>query len=571
MAINPLQNVSSLVQDITGVTAGGVTNVTAAAPITSTGTNTPQIGLTTPLAVVYGGTGVATLANFVTADGTTPLTGPWNAGNQLVNSQNSTRWFNIIAYGADPTGAADSTAAINNTIAAALALGGNVEAPQGHYKITSTIVLGAFATATRGLTIRGEGGGYAPGGSWVGTSFVWAGGATPMFWVKNFQDLVIDGVCLDGANVATSTAILFDNDGTAAANTSRNAMRNVLIRRFHDGICVGTLTASAGTPNLNQIDTLTLDKVSFSESITGSEGAAIFLNCGSFTGSHFSNVYIFQWRYGVWVNGSATVSGGGFTMSDSTAGANGAITMDMVYCDHIHSLITLDNCEGESLGAAGHYFYVTAGAVANLYWPITIRNSNTTTMLFAQQSQVLTEGCNHPGVITFSGGASKWTSISDSFNGGAPVIGGGTVFTRQDGAGLGTPAASFVPPTGFQAVGSGTTTNATTTYVDVPSTSTTFPPSMNCLASFDSAQTTAGSDLFVGTLNVNTVAQTISANGLNASINGERQSQSQGWLISLTGGVSYTFKLQFKSAFAAVTFTVYGTNTTMNVILLGKF
>src|ERR1035441_930017 len=111
-------------------------------------------------------------AGLVKADGTTALTGPWNAGNQPINSQNSTLIFNVIAYGADPTGAVDSTAAINAAIAAASAaiaaihfpgfaggagyplypVGAKVYFPRGTYQVAGTILVSSNA-----ITLEGEG------------------------------------------------------------------------------------------------------------------------------------------------------------------------------------------------------------------------------------------------------------------------------------------------------------------------------------------------------------------------------------------------------------------------------
>src|ERR1035441_8944967 len=88
----------------------------------------------------------------VKADGTRALTGGWNAGNFRIDSQNSTLDFNIIAYGADPTGAASSVAAINAAIAAMPANGGVLRAPTGTYLIDSTITL------SKSVTIIGDGG-----------------------------------------------------------------------------------------------------------------------------------------------------------------------------------------------------------------------------------------------------------------------------------------------------------------------------------------------------------------------------------------------------------------------------
>ena len=88
----------------------------------------------------------------VKADGTRALTAGWNAGNFRIDSQNSTRDFNIVAYGADPTGAASSVAAINSAIAAMPANGGVLRAPTGTYLIDATITL------SKSVTIIGDGG-----------------------------------------------------------------------------------------------------------------------------------------------------------------------------------------------------------------------------------------------------------------------------------------------------------------------------------------------------------------------------------------------------------------------------
>lgn len=69
----------------------------------------------------------------------------------------SQNWFNIVDYGADPTGTNDSTAAINAAIAAASggsAQNGTVYIPLGKYKVTSTIQISA------NVNIRGDGCSY---------------------------------------------------------------------------------------------------------------------------------------------------------------------------------------------------------------------------------------------------------------------------------------------------------------------------------------------------------------------------------------------------------------------------
>lgn len=72
----------------------------------------------------------------------------------------TTMFYNVISFGADPTGSADSTTAINAAITAASAngftgaTGGVIWFPAGRYKITSTIVI-----TNNNITLMGVGGG----------------------------------------------------------------------------------------------------------------------------------------------------------------------------------------------------------------------------------------------------------------------------------------------------------------------------------------------------------------------------------------------------------------------------
>ncbi len=113
MPINPLVDVSSLVQDITGGSGTSVTSVGATAPITSTGGTTPTIGITTPLAVQYGGSAAATfVAGYVKSPGgTTALTtqatpipiADGGTGTGVVPANNSVIYTAAGAYTGDAT------------------------------------------------------------------------------------------------------------------------------------------------------------------------------------------------------------------------------------------------------------------------------------------------------------------------------------------------------------------------------------------------------------------------------------------------------------------------------------
>lgn len=70
---------------------------------------------------------------------------------------------NVVDYGADPTGAADSATAIQGAIDAALSTGGRVHIPDGRYKLSRGLVLdqndGGHDSGGRRVQLLGEGSG----------------------------------------------------------------------------------------------------------------------------------------------------------------------------------------------------------------------------------------------------------------------------------------------------------------------------------------------------------------------------------------------------------------------------
>lgn len=79
-----------------------------------------------------------------------------------VQATTTTRVFNVIAYGADPTGTTDSGPAINDAITDAVVAGGIVDMPAGTYKISTVINLSNIHPAWTpyadyAVTLRGAG------------------------------------------------------------------------------------------------------------------------------------------------------------------------------------------------------------------------------------------------------------------------------------------------------------------------------------------------------------------------------------------------------------------------------
>lgn len=108
----------------------------------------------------------------------------------------------VVDFGADPTGSADSTSAIQAAIDSLPARGGCVKVPPGKYRITSTINIGdgngANSPSTKnGVKIIGAGAGFAVSGALVPTIFDYQGANTtaPILNLKGqISDCEISGI-----------------------------------------------------------------------------------------------------------------------------------------------------------------------------------------------------------------------------------------------------------------------------------------------------------------------------------------------------------------------------------------
>jgi hypothetical protein len=144
--------------------------------------------------------------------------------------------LNVLAYGADATGASDSATAINNAIAALPASGGDVFFPQGNYMVNSAITLGngkqmsaiitAFSTATI-ATFVGTPGTIttaAPSGSFTpptggGTFGVYTASLTFVIFTYtayNASTHVYSGVTAASGSTGTLTTSQYVTAGTAS-------------------------------------------------------------------------------------------------------------------------------------------------------------------------------------------------------------------------------------------------------------------------------------------------------------------------------------------------------------------
>lgn len=151
--------INGAVQSSTATTKGDILAATAASSITRLGVGTngsvltadstqttgikwaAASGFTNPMntegdLIIGGASGAAQRLGA----GTTGYVLTTNGSGLLPTwSQPLLDWVNVVSYGADPAGTADSTTAFTNAIAALPASGGLIYAPAGTYKITGTL------------------------------------------------------------------------------------------------------------------------------------------------------------------------------------------------------------------------------------------------------------------------------------------------------------------------------------------------------------------------------------------------------------------------------------------------
>jgi hypothetical protein len=235
---------------------------------------------------------------------------------------------NVVANGADPTGAADSTAAFNSAITAALAgpTGGGIMAPCGRYEIAGQVV--AAIPAAKSFSMFGGGADcttiFTPTGSPI--SLTLGDGVSSSFHLRDFS------VTTQAQNVGTAIAVSTSHSGIQE-NSAANDITNVTIRGddavsgaspFHADFFGTDIGISGGVSTINFTnvnDPGNASVLGFGVSLTGDS-----------TNSRFGIVYNFQYCsfyfdnagiiYGSWIQG-VQIENSNFTGSNVGVLVNG--------------------------------------------------------------------------------------------------------------------------------------------------------------------------------------------------------------------------------------------------------
>jgi hypothetical protein len=141
-------------------------------------------------------------------------------GNVLISATGSLDWISVLAYGADPSGAADSTAAIQSAWAAAVTAKVPLYFPSGTYKVTSTL---SFTSNPPAMIGDGS-----------GVSIIRNAGTTALFSLSASAPITIQGIQFagTGASVSYSAEVTLIGAGRLEDVSLTNSLTTAGIEMF---------------------------------------------------------------------------------------------------------------------------------------------------------------------------------------------------------------------------------------------------------------------------------------------------------------------------------------------------
>lgn len=315
-----------------------------------------------PLALASGGTGLNSTPGAISESllATSTSTLAW-----------STQTYNIVAYGADPTGTADSTTAINNAITAAVAAGGTVQIPPGTYSTTGIVISGAShfcIRADRGATL------------WIAAPT----NAAPTQATRNIltlvgcSDFAIENLTIDGrrdtiapltvlaANAASGQASVHVANGTATAYKAGQVLN----------VCGGWTVAAGAQQNLQDqgmtIASITPgtgggnDTITFTANLANAYTAATGTQSDGYGPIAGNGAYVTAWQ-----TGTDTIAGRILTQEDQQNGIHliGCIRFRISGCEITGMWESGIRCGDHLLNGSAQTDGATLGTITgNIIW-----------------------------------------------------------------------------------------------------------------------------------------------------------------------------------------------------------
>jgi hypothetical protein len=209
------------------------------------------------------------------------------SGSLTVQEQGA--WINaVLAYGADPTGSVDSTAAINTALSNVPAAGGVVYLPSGSYLVNSSLPL---SVATPGTVLRGDGPGQTflvLGPAWTAAEAVNINGAASC----TVRDIGVTGFF-------STVTLNHAGNGIELTGAQHCRFQNLWFQ-YVNGWCIESV-AGASVPNLDtMIESFVARNCAGGIHVQGMSGA-------NFSAEHFLTDIQMQ-QMGTSTGGSANLS-----------------------------------------------------------------------------------------------------------------------------------------------------------------------------------------------------------------------------------------------------------------------
>lgn len=363
--------------------------------------------------------------------------GAGTSATQDVHFDSGVPWFDVVGKGADPTGSADSTTAIQNALNAVPATGGIVYFPPGVYKVSATL----FPKSNTKLW--GVWGGKLDGSAvpQVGSCLLWvgaAGGTCLSYFDVEFVST--DGLTIiyGNAGANTGTGVVVDSNNTPATHNIDFAHLEII--GFHTSFQNGTSVA-----NGYQCDTVNVRQSRFeSDGTTGSIGAR-FQSDNAFDGGVFDTVTFVGFDYSIWIDAIGFCVFRNCLDGGLVNGGNGTA---MFYIPGRHNAFTIESCETENRNG---FLTIPNTAAATQSNPITlIGNTINAPITIAAQQRIVSIGNNFATNVTatMSAAGCRVTSIGDAFTSGTtgwqqPAAGSGIDVLVLTPGGAGNPLLTF--------------------------------------------------------------------------------------------------------------------------------
>lgn len=265
----------------------------------------------------------------------------------------STGVFSVLDYGADPTGVADSTAAIQAAIDAAAVTGGTVHLPAGDYKITAALEMRAFVSLAGAAT-----GSYDPATTHGTRIIPVTPGQTAIILdatVQGIADVTFCDFSINGvATVDGCVGVEMCGEAIVDPRISNIDFRRLHFIKLGTGIWSNSLPVTPPAPSEWQNDGIRVSDCFFDEVDVG-----IHLTSQNCDFWHIDRCGIGFFDYGIYLERSGFV-----LVTASAGGASGGNAGSSFIYAGVHGALTVVSSQAEQVD---HFYRLADDAPGNSY------------------------------------------------------------------------------------------------------------------------------------------------------------------------------------------------------------